>query len=102
MSAGARKFLSAGLELLDLHFTFRGLNVPIVGRLEVHIKLYPPDRRLRDIDNHIKAIFDLLTKANVWEDDSQVDMLHVERCDIVPKGKVEIEISCLEQKVEPD
>ena len=92
MSAGARKFLAAGLELL-------GLNVPIVGRLEVHIKLYPPDRRLRDIDNHIKAIFDLLTKANVWEDDSQVDVLHVKRCDIVKKGKVEIEIWPLPEKM---
>jgi crossover junction endodeoxyribonuclease RusA len=95
LSAGARKFLKAGL--LEL-----GHNEPLVGRLEVHLKLFPPDRRIRDIDNHVKAVFDLLTKANVWEDDSQVDVLHVKRCDIVKKGKVEIEISCLEQKVDPD
>ena len=39
---------------------------------EVHIVLYPPDQRRRDIDNYNKALFDALTQTGVWEDDSRV------------------------------
>lgn len=48
-------------------------------RVAVNIELCPPDRRKFDIDNRIKAVFDALTAAGVWEDDSQVDELHVSR-----------------------
>ena len=44
----------------------------ITGPLALIIYLRPPDRIRRDIDNYIKAINDALTKAKVWEDDSQV------------------------------
>lgn len=69
-----------------------GMYVPLEGRLAVDMKLYPPDRRKRDLDNHIKGLWDLLTKVNVWHDDSQVDEFHVSRETIVPKGRVEIHI----------
>lgn len=52
---------------------------PIADRASVTIDLYPPDKRKRDIDNTIKPIFDALTKAGVWVDDSQVDALSVVR-----------------------
>lgn len=45
------------------------------GMLEVIIDLYPPDNRKRDIDNTVKALFDSLTHAGVWDDDSQVKKL---------------------------
>lgn len=44
------------------------ITVPVV----VDIELWPPDRRRRDLDNYQKGLFDALTKAGVWEDDSQV------------------------------
>ena len=72
---------------------------PMEGRLGVTIKLYPPDKRRRDIDNYSKAVLDLLTKSEAWIDDEQVDVLHVERHNIVPKpGKVTIEIWPLPEK----
>jgi crossover junction endodeoxyribonuclease RusA len=37
----------------------------------VEILLYPPDNRRRDIDNYTKGLFDALTHAGVWEDDSR-------------------------------
>jgi crossover junction endodeoxyribonuclease RusA len=62
------------------------------GRVAVEFKLYPPDRRRRDIDNSIKGLFDTLTHAGIWNDDEQVDDLRVIRCECVPGGKVIVRI----------
>jgi len=44
----------------------------IQGDVSVGMVLYPPDRRRRDLDNYRKALWDALTHAGIWEDDSQV------------------------------
>ncbi|WP_134871266.1 RusA family crossover junction endodeoxyribonuclease, partial [Cronobacter sakazakii] len=62
----------------------------------VEITLYPPDARRRDIDNYNKALFDALTHAGVWEDDSQVKRMLVEWGPVIKKGRVEITISKFE------
>lgn len=50
----------------------------IKGDLHVEVALSPPARiRRRDIDNPIKSLFDALTHAGIWEDDSQVSSLLV-------------------------
>lgn len=59
---------------------------------EVHIVLYPPDQRRRDIDNYNKALFDALTQTGIWEDDSQVKRMLVEWGEVTKKGKVVITI----------
>lgn len=56
-----------------------------------------PDNRIRDLDNYNKALFDALTHAGVWEDDSQVKRMLVEWGPVIPKGKVEITISKYEK-----
>lgn len=48
---------------------------PLESNLGVEIKMCPPDRRKRDIDNTLKATLDALTHANVWVDDSQIKRL---------------------------
>ena len=55
-------------------------------RLSVHIKLYPADKRKRDLDNSCKAILDGMQAAGVYLDDSQIDRLLVERCEIEKGG----------------
>ncbi|MCV5079210.1 RusA family crossover junction endodeoxyribonuclease, partial [Escherichia coli] len=45
---------------------------PTSAPASVEIVLFPPDNRIRDLDNYNKALFDALTHAGVWEDDSQV------------------------------
>lgn len=46
---------------------------PFTTPVHVLVDLYPPDKRVRDLDNHDgKALFDALTKAGVWTDDSLV------------------------------
>jgi crossover junction endodeoxyribonuclease RusA len=42
------------------------LNMPLC----VKIELYEPDNRKRDVDNYTKILFDSLTKARFWTDDS--------------------------------
>lgn len=50
----------------------------LTGLLHVSIRLTPPDKRVRDIDNPIKALLDSLTHAGLWVDDSQVKRLSIE------------------------
>lgn len=57
-------------------------------RLDVTIQVAPPDRRQRDLDNLPKAIFDSLTHAGLWMDDSQIDALQVIRREPTPGGRV--------------
>ncbi|ECF2366561.1 RusA family crossover junction endodeoxyribonuclease [Salmonella enterica subsp. enterica serovar Mountpleasant] len=75
----------------------RRLPKPSTAPAAVEIILYPPDNRIRDLDNYNKALFDALTHAGVWEDDSQVKRMLVEWGPVVPKGRVEITISRYEQ-----
>lgn len=65
-----------------------GENDTFAGRLAVRIIVYPPDRRKRDIENVCKILCDSLSReikggklvfSGVWFDDSQIDVLHVER-----------------------
>ncbi len=59
--------------------------------------MFPPDNRIRDLDNYNKALFDALTNAGVWEDDRQVKRMLVEWGPVIPEGKVEITISKYEK-----
>lgn len=58
------------------------------GRLRVVLTLNPPDRRRRDIDNSAKAVLDSLMHAGVYQDDSQIDDLHIIRDAIISPGRV--------------
>lgn len=56
------------------------------GRIDIEIRLKMPDKRRRDIDNTLKAIFDIMTHAHIWDDDEQVDRLLVIRDGFAPGG----------------
>lgn len=64
-------------------------------RLEISITLYPPDKRIRDIDNCIKSTLDALVSAGAFVDDSQIDVLLINRGSICKGGKAEIKIKHL-------
>jgi crossover junction endodeoxyribonuclease RusA len=53
------------------------------GRLAVEIDLVRPTHHRFDLDNMPKGIFDALTHAKVWKDDSQVDLMTVRRAPVV-------------------
>lgn len=56
------------------------------GRLAVHIALFPPDRRKRDVDNVLKSLLDACEHAGCYENDSQIDELHITRRELVKGG----------------
>ena len=66
--------------------------LPAGGRIALAMDAFPPDRRRRDLDNLLKCTQDSLAHADVFEDDSQIDLLVVARCDPVTGGKVVIRI----------
>jgi crossover junction endodeoxyribonuclease RusA len=45
------------------------------------------DRRAADLDNRLKALNDALEHAGVFDDDEQIDELHVTRGPIVKGGE---------------
>ncbi len=60
-------------------------------RLIMSIDAYPPDKRRRDLDNILKAIGDSLQHAEVYEDDNQIDGIHISRMPSL-EGKVVIRL----------
>lgn len=73
ISAAGRKFQSAACAAIVEQL--RRLPKPTSAPASVEIVLFPPDNRIRDLDNYNKALFDALTHAGVWEDDSQVKII---------------------------
>lgn len=97
ISAAGRKFQSeACVAIVE---QLRRLPKPSSELAAVEIILFPPDARRRDIDNYNKALFDALTHAGVWEDDSQVKRMLVEWGPVTKQGRVEITISKYEPAV---
>ena len=62
------------------------------GNLDVRVSVYPPDRRKRDLDNVLKALFDSLFHAGVYNDDSQIKRIDAEMLDKVKGGKTVVTI----------
>ncbi|MDE5192729.1 RusA family crossover junction endodeoxyribonuclease [Citrobacter freundii] len=96
ISAAGRRFQSEVCAAIIEQL--RRLPKPTAVPASVEIVLFPPDNRNRDLDNYNKALFDALTHAGVWEDDSQVKRMLVEWGPVIPKGKVEITINKYEIK----
>ena len=62
------------------------------GALALKIKAWMPDKRRRDLDNILKALLDAMQDAGLYEDDSQVSRIEIERMGVEPPGRVEVEI----------
>jgi len=75
-------------------------NVPKLGksRLEFQVTLYPKDRRKQDIDNRIKALWDALADAGVFDNDEQIDVLIVHRGEIKKGGGCLVMIEEIDDK----
>ena len=65
-------------------------NEGLEGDLIVRLTLNPPTLRKYDIDNFCKSLFDGLTNAGFWLDDSQIVELHIKKGEKVKGGNVEV------------
>jgi crossover junction endodeoxyribonuclease RusA len=97
---GNRRFVSkAGKEFkLRVQEYVMEYRVPKLGtaRLQMTVTLHPRDKRKQDIDNRIKALWDALADAGVFDDDEQIDVLMVQRGAIVKGGACRVEIEVLD------
>lgn len=73
-------------------------DVPKFGdkRLRITLILQPRDKRKIDIDNRIKCVLDSLQEAGVFDDDWQIDELHVHRAEQVKGGRLLVSIEAIE------
>lgn len=63
--------------------------------ISVEVDVYPPDHRKRDLDGVLKCLLDSLQRANLYNDDAQIDQLMVKRKEIIPGGQVIVRVSLL-------
>lgn len=63
---------------------------PLDGDLGVEIFVYPPDKRIRDIDNIQKCLFDSLQHAGLYHNDYQISSQNIIRAKKTVKGGVVI------------
>ncbi|WP_236254814.1 RusA family crossover junction endodeoxyribonuclease [Mucisphaera calidilacus] len=68
---------------------------PSGGRIALAMDAFPPDRRRRDLDNIQKPVLDALEHAGVYQDDSQIDLLVTRRREVVPGGRLEVDVTPL-------
>lgn len=57
----------------------RAAGVPSLGKARVGLAVLLPIGTLGDVDNRVKTVMDALQKANIIDNDNQVDSLSVER-----------------------
>ena len=68
-----------------------------ISRLAMTVVLFPKDRRKQDIDNRIKALWDALADAGVFDNDEQIDTLFIERGEIKKGGGCRVYIDILDK-----
>lgn len=93
LSAGGREYKVAVQEYVSVK------NLPKFGqkRLGASITIFPRDKRSIDLDNRLKALFDSLQDAGVFDDDSQFDRIYICRGMIKKGGGCTITISTLKE-----
>jgi len=65
---------------------------PMTGKLAVHVEVFPPDRRRRDLDNCLKSLLDAMEHGGAYVDDGQIAKLTIEKREPVVGGKTLVRI----------
>ena len=66
-------------------------NVP----LEIWITWTPPNKGTHDIDGPLKCLFDSITEASFWQDDSYIRKMHIEYATPSKAGSVLLYVEAL-------
>jgi len=90
LASGHRRYISARGQAFKKAVVEHVLEckTPKLGNvsLKVTIYLYPQSKKLMDIDNCVKPILDACQNAGIFDDDVQVQELHVYRSIPIKKG----------------
>ncbi len=87
LSAKGKAYRLAAVGLTDAKF-----DRPV----RVLLEFIEPNRRKRDLDNHVKAVFDALEYAGVLADDTLVDDCRFVRRGVEGPGCVDVTIELME------
>nr|XP_018907344.1 PREDICTED: uncharacterized protein LOC109037231 isoform X2 [Bemisia tabaci] len=66
------------------------------GKIGMKLVAHPPDRRRRDLDNLLKAPLDALQHSGIYEDDNQIDDLHIVRGEKVDGGRLDVTLTFMD------
>jgi crossover junction endodeoxyribonuclease RusA len=94
LTSGRRKYISKRGVVFKLAVQDYVIEhcIPKLGDvdLEVDVILHPRSKKLMDIDNCLKAILDSCQDAGIFDDDSQVQRLTVERGEKIKFGGCQV------------
>ena len=76
-----------------MHVRQLGIESLGVAVLSLELDVHPSSNRRMDIDNRIKIVLDALQRANVYDDDTKIHRLLVQRKCIIPQGQIIVRIS---------
>lgn len=102
LASGKRRYISpAGVQ-----FTKDVANVVTLSRAKsfadqkvaISVMIHPRSKRKFDLDNTLKAILDALMKANMYDDDSQIEYIEIARGEAVDGGKAVIHLYDYEER----
>jgi crossover junction endodeoxyribonuclease RusA len=78
------------------YFKILGLEDLLIDkRVKVSMMLNPPTLRSYDVDNFTKAVFDGMTHAGFWVDDSQMQELTVIKGEKIKGGNVIVKVEII-------
>lgn len=66
--------------------------IRLQGELSFEAVLHPPDKRVRDLDNINKSLWDALKEAKLFEDDSQIREMHTKFGPPIPGGRAVVRV----------
>jgi Holliday junction resolvase RusA-like endonuclease len=94
-SHGNRRFIRPRGRLFkeDVAKICKGLPTFGDAFIELHIVLFPRDKRLMDISNSIKGIEDALQDAGIFTNDQQVCKITIERGQKIKGGGCEVTVT---------
>ena len=67
----------------------------IAEKLQVHLLIYPPDEKRRDLDNLAKVCLDIFQRAGIYDDDFKIWKLTISRKEVRQYGEVEFIITSI-------
>jgi len=79
----------------EFNLTFR-----LEIKLQVIVHYSPPDKRVRDIDNYSKGLYDALTEAGLWLDDNLIKQQIVTMGEPIKGGRVDMLIKPFDTSID--